>query len=135
MEDAPMENQPANGNKTIRIFEAVKLLDVERSCIDGSAFNDVSATKMKIVNANLSGLEIEGAQIGGAFIHNIGLPPKGHPMYVPGKEQKPVRFEDCDLHKSSFTNCNLSGIEINDCDIDGLKINGILVAELLRFKL
>ena len=28
---------------------------------------------MKIINANLSDLEIEGAQLGGAYIHNIGM--------------------------------------------------------------
>jgi uncharacterized protein YjbI with pentapeptide repeats len=65
---------------------------------------------MKIANANLSDLEIEGAQLGGAYIHNIGMPPKDHPMHVPGSTMRPVRFEDCELHGSQFNDCNLSNV-------------------------
>ena len=102
---------------------------------------DVNASNMKIVNANLSDLEIEGAQIGGAFIHNIGMPPKGHPLYLEGARMRPVTFDDCDLPQSTIRNCNLSGVEISDCNLSGaslkdcnfsdMTINGIPVQELL----
>ena len=86
---------------------------------------------VKIVNANLSNLEIEGAQLGGAYIHNIGMPPKDHPMYDPDARQRPLRFEDCDLHESAFVNCDLNGVELTDCNIKGLKINGIAIDDLI----
>ncbi len=96
----------------------------------------------KITNANLSDLEIEGAQLGGAFIHNIGMPPKGHPLYDAAAKQRPPRFEDCYLAGTSITNCNLSGVVINDCNLSGvviddcnvtgMKINGILMEDLLQ---
>jgi len=102
---------------------------------------DVNASKMKIVNANLSDLEIEGAQLGGAFIHNIGLPPKDHPMYVEGARMRPVKFEDCNLSQttihdcnlsqSTIHDCNLSGVEISDCNLTGMTIDGIPVQDLL----
>lgn len=132
MENTSSANGQMNFNdKRLKLFEVVKVLDVERACIDNSQFNDISAISVKITNANLSDLEIEGAQIGGAYIHNIGLPPEGHPAYDPKDEQRPVRFEECDLHNSTITNCNLSGIEINDCNLAGMKINGVLVEEML----
>jgi uncharacterized protein YjbI with pentapeptide repeats len=66
-----------NEQKKLTITEAM-IVDstITMSCINGLQLNDVSATGVKIVNANLSDLEIEGAQLGGAYIHNIGMPPK-----------------------------------------------------------
>ena len=93
---------------------------------------------------NLSDLEIEGAQLGGAFIHNIGMPPKDHPFYVEGATMRPVRFEDCalagiqfddcNLQGGQITNCNLSNVHLTDCNITGMTINGISVADLLARK-
>jgi len=76
-------------------------LDVNRAVVDGSKFvtamlqqclfQDVMMAGTRIADANLSDLEIDGAQLGGAYIHNIGMPPKGHPMYDP--EAKAAAFE------------------------------------------
>lgn len=101
-------------------------------CIDGARFTDVSATNVKISDANLSDLEIEFAQLGGAYIHDIGLPPKGHPSYEPGKKQRPLRIENCDLNGSTITNCDLSSVTIVDCNTSGMTINGILIDDLLK---
>src|ERR1700722_16789861 len=100
--------------------------------LSGTVIDDVNGSDMKIINANLSDLEIEGAQIGGAFIHNIGMPPKGHPFYNPNPRQRPVRFENCNLHGSTITNCNLENLVIDDCNVTGVKINGILLEDLLK---
>ena len=134
------DNNADNGH--IKLSETKKILDVNRTsiegsnfamiCMDRSHFQDVSAQKVKIMDANLSDLEIEGAQLGGAYIHNIGMPPKGHPMYNPDARQRPLRFENCDLNNSAITNCNLSGVCIDDCNLSGMKINGILVEDLLK---
>ncbi len=134
--------QSAGDNETIKIFETKKILDVNSSviehskftmvCMDGAFFDDISAKKIKIKNANLSDLEIEGAQLGGAYIHHIGMPPEGHPMHNPDIKQRPLRFENCDLNGSTITNCNLSRITISDCNTSGMKINGILVDDLLK---
>jgi len=117
--------------ETIKIKEAVKVLEVTRAMLDGSTFNDVAMKSVKITNANLSDLEIEGAQLGGAFIHNVGMPPVGHPLYDATAKQRPLRFEDCYLADSTIPNCNLSGIVIDDCNVTGMKINGILLEDLL----
>jgi uncharacterized protein YjbI with pentapeptide repeats len=113
----------------------------ENIMMTGITIFDVNASKMTIVNANLSDLEIEGAQMGGAFIHNIGMPPKDHPMHVEGSSMRPVKFEDCNLSKSTFHDCNLSAMEISDCNLSGaalkdcnltgMTIDGIPVQELL----
>jgi len=133
---------PKSDNLRFELTEVTKQLDVKWSdlsgsnfkqlCMDGSVLQDVSAKNVKITNANLSDLEIEGAQLGGAFIHNIGMPPQGHPAYDPAAKQRPMRFENCDLNGTTFTDCNLSGVEINNCNISGLRINGILIEELLK---
>jgi len=117
--------------ETIKIKEAVKVLEVTRAMLDGSTFNDVAMKSVKITNANLSDLEIEGAQLGGAFIHNVGMPPAGHPLYDATAKQRALRFEDCYLANTTITNCNLSGIVIDDCNVTGMKINGILLEDLL----
>jgi len=113
----------------------------EDLCLESVTFFDINGSKMKIINANLSDLEIEGAQLGGAYIHNIGMPPKDHPMYVEGARMRPVKFDDCDLSQSTIRNSNLSGVEISDCNLSGvalkdcnltgMTINGIPVEQLL----
>jgi uncharacterized protein YjbI with pentapeptide repeats len=112
-----MENNAAADR--LEIIETKKILNVKRAsiedssfeilCMDRSQFRDVSAKNIKITDANLSDLEIEGAQLGGAYIHNIGMPPKDHPMYNPDAKQRPLKFENCDLNNSILTDCNLSG--------------------------
>ena len=116
----------------IEIQEDGKIIDARNAMLNGSYFNDVAMTNVKIINANLSDLEIEGAQLGGAFIHNIGGAPEGHPAYDPDFEQRPLRFEDCDLHGSTIINCNLAGVKITDCNISGLTINGVLIEDVLN---
>ena len=93
---------------------------------------DVSATGLKITDANLSDLEIENAQLGGAYIHNIGMPPEGHPAYNADAKHRPLKFENCDLNGSTITDCNLSNVNITDCNLNGMRINGILVVDLLK---
>jgi len=131
-----------NGGETFEIKAAQKSLNVSESCIDNSKFvhvmldhtlfNDVSFANIKITNANMSDLEIDGAQLGGAYIHNIGMPPEGNPHYIAGAKQRPLKFEHCELSGSTITNCNLTGVEINNCDLSGMKINGIPVEDLLK---
>jgi uncharacterized protein YjbI with pentapeptide repeats len=150
-----MENQSPQAEphkEHLEIIEARKILDVKWSNLDDSKFRefcmnnariyDVCATGVKISDANLSGLEIEDAQLGGAYIHNIGMPPKGHPNYDPAFKQRPLKFENCDLKGStitdcnlsnvSITDCNLSNVNITDCNLTGMTINGILVEDLLK---
>jgi uncharacterized protein YjbI with pentapeptide repeats len=119
-------------NDVIQISETKKVIKVKRAMIDGSSFEDISAKNLKITDANLSDLEIEGAQLGGAYIHNIGMPPKGHPYHDPDAKQRPLKFEDCELAGSTITNCNLADVSIDNCNLKGMKINGIPVEDLLK---
>jgi uncharacterized protein YjbI with pentapeptide repeats len=140
MENA--NNQHDTNAERISIIETTKIIDAKYSHLDGSifvmlkmskaSFNDVDLSNLKIVNANLSDLEIEGAQLGGAYFHNIGMPPKGHPAYDEKEKQRPLRFEDCELEASTITNCNLKKVAITDCNTQGMTINGILVDDMLK---
>ena len=116
----------------IEITEDCKLIVAKKAMLNNSTFFDVAMANVKITTADLSDIEIEGAQLGGAIIHNIGLPPEGHPMYNPTAKQRPVRFEDCDLNNSTFTNCDLNGVKISDCNLVSMKVNGILVEDMLK---
>lgn len=128
--------------ETLKLIEENKKLEIHKAdisgsnihmvCLNNTSFTDVAMTNVKIEDANLSDIEIKYAQLGGAYIHDIGLPPKGHPAYDPDARQRPLRFEDCDLNGSTITNCDLSNVEISDCNISGLKINGVLIGELLK---
>jgi uncharacterized protein YjbI with pentapeptide repeats len=140
MESKLPQTEPANEH--LEILEARKILNVKWSNLDDSKFKefcmnnasieDVSATGVKIMDANLSDLEIEGAQLGGAYIHNVGMPPEGHPAYDPAAKQRPLKFENCDLNGSNIINCDLSNVNITDCNLTGMKLNGILVEDLLK---
>ncbi len=137
-----MENSANNNPEVIVIKETQKVLDVKCAMLNGSSFEqmmmnnasfkDVCITGLKIEDANLSDLEIKYAQLGGAYIHDIGMPPEGHPAYDPAAKQRALKFENCDLQGSTITDCNLSGVDITDCDIAGMKIDGIDVGELLK---
>jgi uncharacterized protein YjbI with pentapeptide repeats len=139
-----MENKPQAEptDEHLDLIETRKILNVKMSnlndskflqfCINNSYMEDVSATGVIIVDANLSDLEIKYAQLGGAYIHDIGMPPKGHPAYDPAAKQRPLKFEKCDLNGSTITNCDLSNVNISDCNLAGMKINGVLVEELLK---
>ncbi|WP_028610906.1 pentapeptide repeat-containing protein [Paenibacillus harenae] len=126
----------------VEVTNTMKQLGVNNACVTDSTFVNVDASRLymeninlsgtKITDANMSDLEIDGAQLGGAYIHNIGLPPEDHPNYEPGKTQRPLRFENCMLSGSTITDCNLTDVEITDCNITGLKINGIVIEELLK---
>src|ERR1700748_3924139 len=107
----------------IEIQEDCKIIIATQAMLNNSQFRDVAMANVKIVDANLSDLEIEGAQLGGAYIHNIGMPPEGHPFYDPNAKQRPLKFENCDLNNSAIINCNLSEVVIDDCNLSGMKIN------------
>ncbi|HTI93126.1 MAG TPA: pentapeptide repeat-containing protein [Puia sp.] len=124
-----------------KIHNAQTRLDVSESVIDGSKFlkvmlkdclfQDVMMAGARVKDANLSDLEIDGAQLGGAYIHNIGMPPKGHPLHDPQAKMRPLKFEDCNLEGSRIQDCNLSAVELINCNIKGLKIDGIDVSAAL----
>ncbi|TCN01040.1 pentapeptide repeat protein [Paenibacillus sp. BK033] len=106
---------------------------VECADLSEARFKDVNMSRMLITDANLSDLEIDGAQLGGAFIHNIGLPTKGHPAYREDQgRQRPLRFEMCELAGSTIASSDLSGVHIERCNIEGLTIDGIDVSKLLK---
>ncbi|WP_201008920.1 VOC family protein [Paenibacillus glycanilyticus] len=116
-------------------FRNTSLLNFRVECADLSdaKFKDVNMSRMFITDANLSDLEIDGAQLGGAFIHNIGLPTKGHPAYREDQgRQRPLRFEMCELAGSTITSSDLSGIHIQGCNIEGLTIDGVDISKLLK---
>ncbi|MBK0379048.1 pentapeptide repeat-containing protein [Mucilaginibacter segetis] len=100
--------------------------------LNGLMLDDVSAKGASITNANLSDLEIKDAQMGGAYIHNIGMPPEGHPFYDPNAKQRPLRFEDCNLEGTTFADCNLTDVSITDSNTTGMTIDGVLVSELFK---
>jgi len=125
-----------------KIQNAHTQFDVNESVINGSKFlkvmlkdclfQDVMMAGSRIKDANLSDLEIDGAQLGGAYIHNVGMPPKGHPLYDAQAKMRPLKFEDCNLMNTVIENCNLSGVELNNCNIKGLKIDGVDISALLE---
>lgn len=120
------------GNKQLKLSNSCLEIAADNVKLDHSEFTNVSMQKIRISDANLSDMHVEGAQLGGALFENIGMPPEDHPLHDPKLEQRPVTFENCDLRKSRFVDCNLTGVELVDCDIKGLIINGVSVERLLE---
>jgi uncharacterized protein YjbI with pentapeptide repeats len=127
---------------SIDINYSENLIKVKDTCIDHSTFenvslqnlvfNDVNLSGTRIINANMSNIEIEGAGLGGAYIHNIGPPLEGHPAYDPDARQAPLRFENCDFEGSTITDCNMTNVALKDCIIKGMTINGIAIDALIE---
>lgn len=113
--------------------ETWKVINAEHTCFEGSRFVHLDAERMyfenvsiagtKLTNVNMSNIIIDGAQMGGAYIHNIGIPEKGDANFNAGTANKPIIFEKCDLNN----------VEIKNCEVNGMKINGILVEDLLEY--
>ncbi|UVI28759.1 LamG-like jellyroll fold domain-containing protein [Paenibacillus spongiae] len=114
-------------------FHEVSLPGLSMECVDlhRTRIHNANFSASIISDANLSDLEINGAQLGGAYIHNIGMPPQGHPAYVEGSRQRPLLFENCDLQESEIRDSNLSGLSIQRCNLQGMTIDGIPVEDLL----
>jgi len=106
-------------------------LSFENANLGRIRFESVNLSQGQIHDANLSDLEIKGAQLGGALFRHIGLPPPGHPAFKEGVEQRPLRFEECDLHGSTVKDCDLSHVAISGCRMPGMTIDGIAVEDLL----
>jgi predicted transcriptional regulator YdeE len=118
--------------------EAVTFRDVsmpsllfENANLQRVRFDDVNLSGGEIQNANLSDLQIKGAQLGGALFRHIGLPPADHPAHQAEAEQRPLRFEECDLHGSTVKDSDLSGVAISGCKMRGMSIDGIAIEDLL----
>lgn len=110
---------------------AMPRLSFENANLGKIRFVNVNLSQGQIQNANLSDLKIQGAQLGGALFRHIGLPPADDPAHVPGAEQRPLRFEECDLHGSTVKGSDLRGVAISGCKMQGMKIDGIPVEKLL----
>lgn len=133
-------------DQEIVITQTTRKINAEHVCISDSTFhhvcaehltmNQVNMSGSKITDANLSDIEVDGAQLGGAYFHNIGLPMDHGHAYQPNQaRQRPIRFENCDLNDTVFRDCDLSNVDIVDCNISGLRIQGILIEELLELAL
>lgn len=81
-------------------------------------FNDMNMIDGKISDANLTNLEIDGANISGIAIRNAGA-------------EQPITLQNLNIPNSTFVDCNLTNVDLKNCKIVGLKINGVLIEELL----
>jgi uncharacterized protein YjbI with pentapeptide repeats len=97
--------------------------------------SDASIQEATVTNVNMAGtlfgdvrmddIEVCHASIGGAYFHDTNL----------GwfNEDKPVKFERCDLKGTKIINSDLSNTEIEGCNIKNMKIDGIAVEEMVEF--
>lgn len=115
----------------INLKEKCVTINAENVMLDNSSFVNVSMQNILIDDANLSDIKIDGAQMGGALIKNIGMPSEDHPAYNPDLKHRPINFESCDMNESVFTNCDLTNVKLENCKIYGLTINGIAIDKLI----
>jgi uncharacterized protein YjbI with pentapeptide repeats len=98
----------------------------EDVCLGESQFDNVSLAKATLHNVNLSDMSVSDFQMGGARFSTGG----SHP----GRNQKPVTFENCELVGTTFKGCDLSNTSMEDCNVEGMTINGIRISELLALR-
>jgi uncharacterized protein YjbI with pentapeptide repeats len=92
-------------------------------CVGDGEFENVSLVRAKLHNVNLSDVHVSYFQMGGATFTVGGSDP--------GRGQKPISFEHCQLVGASFRDCDLSEVRIDHCKLDGIRIDGVLVTDLM----
>lgn len=82
-------------------------LEIRKSVLSGSVFDDVNISGATFHNANMSGWRIDDANLSGLAIDNANL------------------------SGARITNVNLAGATIVSAMLDGMTINGVAVTDLL----
>ena len=83
-------------------------LDVTKSILSGSVFNDVNLSGSSFTNINMSGWILEDVNVSGLRVHNANLA------------------------GARIDNASLIGVAVTNCMLDGMTINGVAVADLLQ---
>lgn len=118
--------------------------DFYSSNLRKSKFTDVNLNEVNITNTSMQralitnvniretvfgdirmdDIEICHASLGAAYFHDTNL----------GwfSEEKPIKFERCDLKGSKIIDTDLSNVEIEGCNIKNMKIDGISVEEMIK---
>ncbi len=91
----------------MKLNQAKERLEVSRSDLSGSAFDDVNMSGMTFHNVNFSGAKFDDINMSGWRVHN-------------------VNFSGLRLTKA-----NLAGAAIKDCRYEGMTIDGIAIEDLL----
>ncbi len=106
-----------SGDTWMDIAGEKQRLNVTKSDLSGSAFDDVNMSGWRVRNVNLSGISVDDANMSGARIHNANL--------------SGLLVDVATLAGAHITKANLTGVSISDCVLDGMMINGIRVLDLL----
>lgn len=91
----------------MEIKDTTERLDVARSVLPNSRFDDVNMSNTSLNNINLSILNVSRANMTN------------------------MRVEDANLSNAIFKNVNMSNVSIEDAQVAGMRINGITVADML----
>jgi uncharacterized protein YjbI with pentapeptide repeats len=91
----------------MKLHEAKERLDVSKSDLSGSVFDDVNMSGCTLHNINLSGASVDDANMSGWRVNN-------------------VNFSGLRL-----TTANLAGAAISHCRYDGMTIEGIPVTAMI----
>ncbi len=82
-------------------------LEVTKSVLSGSVFNDVNLSGSTFTDVNMSGWSLDDVNVSGLRVHNANV------------------------SGARIVSANLCGVTITGCTLDGMTINGLLVTELL----
>jgi uncharacterized protein YjbI with pentapeptide repeats len=91
----------------MKLHERKEPLDVSKSDLSGSVFDDVNMSGCTLHNINLSGASLDDINMSGWRVHNVNL------------------------SGLRLTHANLAGAAIANCRYDGMTIDGIPVAAMI----
>ena len=124
----------------MKLENAKESITVINADISGSNFDNVRATDFTMNNINLAGMNIsdanmtevniDGAQWGGGRFRYIGYGNKSQPEVEFNKE--PVQFTCCNLEQGLFSECNFTNVKLDNCNISGLVINGVDIEAIIN---
>ena len=91
----------------MKLHEAKERLDVRKSDLSGSAFDDVNLSSCTVHNVNLSGASLDDVNMSGWRVNYVNL------------------------SGLRLSKANLAGASISESRYDGMTIDGVLVTEMI----
>src|SRR5262245_19737690 len=107
----------AHGNARMKLHGVKDCLNVHKSDISGSVYDDVNMSGSTIGNTNLAGCSFTNVNMSGATFEDANL--------------SGWKLHDVNLAGLKIDHANLAGASITKGRMEGMTIEGILVSELL----
>jgi len=113
--------------QTMELNQADQRLDVTKSSLSGSNFNDVNLAESTFDNVKLAGSKFNDVNFAESTFDDVNL----SGAKIRNATLAGTQIRDASLAGIKITDADLRNAAISDCLIDGMTIEGVTVAEMM----